>query len=116
LVVKEDGVNLDVRATMVREYADDETFDSKYKLDGTEAKNEVMKSERTTVGHISDDKSVIDLSSVTAVSFGPPGMKFNSHENWRLIDKGDELVISVVADSWRKPEEKIRQTLVFDRE
>ncbi|HEU5080401.1 MAG TPA: glycosyl hydrolase [Opitutaceae bacterium] len=116
LVVKRKGESLDVRSTVPREYADDEVLDATYRLDGTEAKNELFKSERTTIGKVTADGSVIDLESVTALSFGPPGTKLKSHETWSLTEKGDRLVMSIVSDSWRAGEKRIWQTLVFDRE
>jgi hypothetical protein len=114
LVVTHEGNALTVQTTTIRESQDDDVTEVKYTLDGTESKSQFMRSPRTTIARLSDDRSAIKMDSTTSLVWGPPGFKMKSTEEWTLLDRGDRLSIHSVSDSFRGPG-KVEQTLIFDR-
>jgi mannan endo-1,4-beta-mannosidase len=113
LVVTQQDKALTVQTAIIRESADDDVSEASYQLDGTVTKTEFMKSPRTTIAKLSDDKSSLTLESEIAFVFAPPGSKFKSKETWTIV-KGDRLSIENVSDVFMGPG-KMTQTFIFDR-
>jgi hypothetical protein len=114
LVVTHEGNALTVQTTVIRESQDDDVTEVKYALDGAESKSQFMRSPRTTVAHLSADRSAIEMDSTTSLAWAQPGLMLKSTEEWTLLDQGDRLSIHSVSDSFRGPG-KVEQILIYDR-
>jgi mannan endo-1,4-beta-mannosidase len=114
LDVTQVGTALTVQTTQIREFSDDDVSEVKYILGGAESKSQFMRSPRTTAARLSSDLSRIVMESTTSLSWGAPGSRIKSTDEWTLLNHGDRLSIHTVSDSYRGPG-KVEQTLVFDR-
>lgn len=109
-----DGV-LNVRTTMIREYAGPEVIVQTIPLDGTEVKGSYRNFPRTTTATVREDRAAILIETVTDLPFGGPnGIKVKANDTWTLSRTGTQLTIHSVSDSFRGPGE-IEQTFVFDK-
>ena len=114
LAVSQQGTTLSVKSTFIREFADDDTVEANYALDGTETKMEFMKMPRTTVARLGADGASVLMDSVIEIPMGPHGMKLKSQETWTLQNQGDRLSVHNVSDSFMGPG-KVEQTFIYDR-
>jgi hypothetical protein len=108
------GEVLAVQSTYVKEFADDDTVEDRYPLDGTATMSTFRGRPRTTTVRWSPDRSSIVMDSVTEIPVGPNGTKIKSEETWTLQRQGDRLLIHRISDSFLGPG-KMEQTLVFYR-
>jgi mannan endo-1,4-beta-mannosidase len=114
IAVSLEGDVLAVRSTYIREFADDDTVEDRYPLDGTPTKSAYRNRPRTTTAGWSPDKSAIVMNSVTEIPVGPNGTKVKAEETWTLQQQGDRLLVHRISDSFFGPG-KMEQTLVFYR-
>jgi hypothetical protein len=113
LEVNLQGHELAVKSTRILEYADNQTTEQKYFLDGTVSSSEFMGSPRTTIAHLLDDDRQIVMDSTISPKWGPPGSKMTTTETWELHNAGSELVIQISAKS---PMGEQTTTMVFERQ
>jgi mannan endo-1,4-beta-mannosidase len=101
-----------IQSTRISEFADDEVTEEKLLLDGTESKSEFMNSPRVTTARMSADGRTVIMESTVSFTWGPPGAKMTTKDQWQLLDGGKTLSIQRSVSSFRGEQSL---TIIFNK-
>jgi mannan endo-1,4-beta-mannosidase len=103
---------ISIKTTRVVEYAEDQTSEETFTLDGAESKSEFMNSPRLTKARLTPAGDAAVFDSVIAFTWGAPGSKMMMTDTWKLLEGGKELSIERSVSS---PRGNQKLTMVFDK-
>ena len=113
LEIKQEGNELNIKYTIILEYADNRITEENLMLDGSENISEFLDSPRITTAGFSENKDSLCINSTVTFQRGDRTFDMITHETWTLQNNGKELIIHQYSSS---PRGERNIAITYDRQ